>query len=445
MLQQDRERRKPQRIKFTQLAVDRLKPQAESVTYWDTQLSGFGLRISPRDRRTWICMYRVGKKPVMETIGTMIQIPKVDEARKRAGASMGKAHDGVNPVEIRREAQAEEKARAGAAALTFAEVTERFLREHIERNSAPRYAAEVRRIIEHNALPRWGVRPIREIAKHDVNELLDLKAARRERKRKGAKGGAAIEANRTLTLLRTLFRWAVDMDLVAVDPTAGVRRRIKEKARDRALNDDEIRLFWDACDKIGWPFGPLFKTLLLTAQRRDEVGGMRWAELDLDNRAWVIPRQRTKSDRAHVVHLSGLATETIEALPKTGDIVFSSTGATPVSGFSRAKARLDRLMTAQLREESGDPEAGIGEWILHDLRRTATTGMAGLKIAPHVVDKILNHSTGTIRGVAAIYNRHAYLDERQAALEAWGRHVEKVVKPDDAADNVVPMKKQAKA
>jgi integrase len=328
--------------------------------------------------------------------------------------------------------------------LTFGRVTDRFLREHIERNSVPKYAAEVRRIIEHDALPVWQARPIGSITKHDINDLLDLKAARRERKRKGRKDGAAIQANRLLTLLRTLFRWAVDMDLVAADPTAGVRRRIKEKARDRALDDDEIRLFWGACDRLGWPFGPLFKLLLLTAQRRDEVGAMRWAELDLDNRTWTIPRQRAKSDRAHVVHLSGLATETIEALPHIGgdNIVFSSTGATPVSGFSRAKARLDRLMMAQLRQETGDPEAALVDWTLHDLRRTATTCMAGLKIAPHVVDKILNHSTGAIRGVAAIYNRHAYLDERKAALDVWARYIETLVQPG-GADNVVEFEKRA--
>jgi integrase len=423
-------------IKLTQAAADKLKPPAEkAVTYWDNQCPGFGLRISARGRRTWIALYRIGKKQVMETIGTMAVISSVAEARKRAQASMTKARDGIDAVAERREAEKE----AAAAALTFSAAAERFLREHVERNNAPKYAAEVRRILEHDVLPRWCARPIREITKHDVNDLLDAKAERRERARKGFKGGAAVQANRTLTRLRTLFRWAAGMDMITADPTAGVRTRIKEKARDRALDDDEIRLFWGACDKMGWPFGPLFKTLLLTAQRRDEVGGMRWPELDLDKRIWTIPRERAKSDRAHVVHLSTFAMEVIEALPRTGDLVFSATGAVPVSGFSHAKARIDRMMTAHLRDDTGDPEAAIGEWILHDLRRSAATGMAGLNIAPHVVDKILNHSAGTIGGIAAIYNRHAYLAERQAALETWGRHVAALVWPAGDAGNVVEM------
>ena len=421
-------------IKLTQAAADRLSVPAEkAVTYWDNQCPGFGLRVSPRNRRTWLAMYRVAGKSVMQTLGTMAQVPKVDEARARARASMTQARDGVNPVEERREAKRE----AAAKALTFREVAERFLVEHVERNSAPKYAREVRRILDHDVLPLWRDRPAREIAKQDINDLLDAKADSRERKRKGTRDGATVQANRTLTRLRTLFRWAIDMDLIETDPTAGVRQRVKEKARDRALADAEIRAFWTGCDKLGWPFGPLFKLLLLTAQRRDEVGGMRWSELDLEKRIWSIPRERAKSDRAHIVHLPAPAIEIIEAVPRTGDLVFSATGATAVSGYSRAKMRLDKLMTARLREECSDPEAEIAPWILHDLRRTATTGMAGLNIAPHVVDKILNHSAGTIRGVAAVYNRHAYLEERKAALEAWGRHVMNLVRPEVSPSNIV--------
>jgi integrase len=379
----------------------------------------------------------------METLGTMAECPSVAAARDRARASMTRAREGVNPVVERRaqEAVAEQEAtEAAARAITFGEVAERFLHEYIGRNSALRYANEVRRILNHDVLPRWRERPIRDIGRHDVNDLLDAKAESRERRRTGTRDGAAVQANRTLTRLRTLFRWAADMDLIESDPTAGVRHRIKEKPRDRALDDDEIKLFWGAADKLGWPFGPLFKLLLLTAQRRDEVGGMRWSELDLDKAAWTIPRERAKSDRAHVVHLSAPALEIIEALPRTGDLVFSTTGQTPVSGYSRPKTKIDEKMTAQRRKERGDREAEIAPWILHDLRRTATTGMAGLGIAPHVVDKILNHSAGTIRGVAAVYNRHQYLDERKTALDTWARHVTGLVSPK-TPDNVVELRR----
>ena len=423
-------------IKLTQAGAERLKPPADkAVTYWDNQCPGFGLRVSPRNRRTWLAMYRVGGKAVMETLGTMAETPSVADARARARSSMTRAREGVNPVAERRASEQE----AAAEALTFGEVVERFLAEHVERNSAPKYAREVRRILDHDVLPRWGAKPVREIVKHDVNELLNGKAANRERRRKGTRDGATVQANRTLTRLRTLFRWAQAMDLIAVDPTAGVRHRVKERARDRALDECEIRSFWLSCGGLGWPFGPLFKLLLLTAQRREEVGGMRWAELDLEKRIWSIPRERAKSDRANIVHLSAMAVDIIEALPRTGELVFSGTGKTAVSGYSRATARLDRLMAEQHHQDSGDPEAEIEPWILHDLRRTAATGMAEIGIAPHVVDKILNHSAGTIRGVAAIYNRHAYLDERKGALEAWGRRISALVHPEAPQNNVVEL------
>jgi integrase len=231
-----------------------------------------------------------------------------------------------------------------------------------------------------------------------------------------------------------------------------VRKIVKEAARDRALTDDEIRLFWVGCDKLGWPFGPMFKLLLLTAQRRDELGTMEWRELDLAARRWIIPLEKAKNDRAHEVHLSDLAVEIIDELPKISrrrvdgagaepsPYLFTTNGERPVSGFSKAKDRLDKNMVQLLRaefEETGqDPKkAQIEGWIIHDLRRTAATGMARLNIAPHVVDRILNHVSGTIRGVAAVYNRHAYLEDRKAALEAWGHYFECLIRPP--RENVV--------
>ena len=191
-------------------------------------------------------------------------------------------------------------------------------------------------------------------------------------------------------------------------------------------------------ERVGWPFGAIFKLLLLTAQRESEVAGMRWGELNLPERAWIIPRERTKSDRAHVVYLSEIAAEIIEALPRVGDLVFPTRTGKALSSFSRAKDRLDALMLAQLREATGNPDAALAPWIIHDLRRTATTIMARLGIAPHVADKVLNHSGGTIRGVAATYNRFQYLDERKAALEALARFVTGLVRPA-AVTNVVPL------
>jgi integrase len=224
------------------------------------------------------------------------------------------------------------------------------------------------------------------------------------------------------------------------------------------LTEDELRWLWSAADKIDWPFGPITKLLLLTAQRRDEVAGMEWPELDLAKRTWAIPRHKMKNTRAHEVHLSEAAAAVLQSLPRVGDVglVFTTTGETAVSGFSRAKKRLDAEMLKARRRSLRLPEDDAGyrkaiaqpagkslpieipDWTLHDLRRTAATGMARLNFPPHVVDKLLNHVSGTIRGVAAVYNRFEYLEERRNALEAWGRYVGNLASP--AAANVMELR-----
>jgi integrase len=173
--------------------------------------------------------------------------------------------------------------------------------------------------------------------------------------------------------------------------------------------------------------------------RNFEVGGMEWSEVDLDKRIWTLPRNRAKSDHGHEVHLSEAAVEVVRSLPHSSggatrrDFVFTVTGTTAVSGFGNAKRRVDLLMSeAHCRSLGLCQHIEIPAWRLHDLRRTAATGMARLNVAPHVVDKVLNHSGGTIRGVAAVYNRFAYLDERRAALEAWGQYVVGLAKPSRA-------------
>jgi integrase len=214
----------------------------------------------------------------------------------------------------------------------------------------------------------------------------------------------------------------------------------KERARDRALTDDELRWFWSACEAIGWPFGPLAKLLLLTAQRRDEVAGIEWSEINLDKQTWTMPRHKTKNDRTHEVHLSDVAVEVLRSVPRVGNGPVFITNGRPVSGFSYGKNRLDAVMLKVKEDELGGTSEAIPHWILHDLRRTAATGMARLNIPPHVVDKVLNHTSGTIRGVAAVYNRFEYLEERRAALEAWGGYVANPMSPVTA--NVVMLRGQ---
>jgi integrase len=178
------------------------------------------------------------------------------------------------------------------------------------------------------------------------------------------------------------------------------------------LTDDELKSFWRATEQLGFPFGRAFQLMALTGQRRGEVASMRWSQVNIDQAVWTIPAHVAKNGRAHEVPLSPATLEIIEALPRFvgSDFVLTTTGTTPISGFGRAKDRLDFTMESD-------------EWRLHDLRRTAASGMARIGVAPHVIEKVLNHVSGEISGVAAVYNRHGYDAEKREALERWAKHL----------------------
>ena len=270
-----------------------------------------------------------------------------------------------------------------------------------------------------DVLPVWGDRPLAEIRRRDVLKLLERKA-----------NTSPVMANRLLALVRRFFNWAVEVDLLNDNPAAGVKAPHEEKSRERVLRDDELKTVWLAADDMGRPFGPITQLLILTAQRRDEVVAMRWSEINATEKEWAIPGTRTKNENENRVPLCDAALAIIEAQPTIdgSDFVFPASRTptkNPASGLSRAKRRLDAA-------------SGVTGWRYHDLRRTAASGMARAGIAPHVVEKILNHTGGTLGGVAGIYNRFGYDAEKRHALETWAAHVDGVV-TGDKGDNVVSL------
>jgi integrase len=440
-------------LKLIQGAIAKLQPPAEGrVEYWDSLLPGFGIRIAAalqpgRDPlKTWQVMYRVNGRQVREKLGTIRSVPKVEQARDLARARIQKAREGIDPVEERRHEQEAETQRAKREERrqreTLSAAIDRYLIECRGRwrkskmPMRPKYFAETRRSLEVDVKPILGDRPIREIIRVDVRALLDGIVEK----------SSPSQANHVLAYLRAMLTWAVSDQLIDTSPADKLETPAPAVERDRVLDDDEIRLFWHACETIGWSFGPLLQLLLLTATRRGEIAEATRNEFDLAAGIWTLPRERVKNDKEIVTALSPLAREIIGGLPEIGDkgLLFTTTGQTPVSGFGRPMAKLAAAMLAQRQAEliaDGNAkeaaDAALEHFIIHDLRRSAASGMAKLGIAPHVVDRILNHTSGTIRGVARIYNRHAYGDERKAALEAWSGHVESLVRP--VPSNVVPL------
>ena len=409
--------------KLTDLFVERVKPPAQGrVEYFDATFGSLALRVTETGHKSWSLYYRMGGRQHRFTIGAYPAI-KPAQARREASAALERVRQGTDPTEEKRQ----RRLMAAPEADGFATVLQDYL-DRIGRNLGPRSFKEVKRVLEREFLPAWRSRPIGTITRGDINRIVDGISAR----------GADVQANRALAYLRAMFNWTVERGRLPVSPVTGMKPPAREQPRDRVLTDDEVRWLWRACDTRGWPFGPYVKLLLLTAQRRDEGAGIERAELDLEKRTWTIPREKAKNGRVHAVQLSTAALAVLNSIPQIGNrFVFTVSGAAPVAGFSGAKRRVDAAMLAAKREELGADCEPIPHWTLHDLRRTAATGMAQLNIAPHVVDKVLNHVSGTIRGVAAVYNRFEYLEERRAALEAWGRYVENLVSPAPA--NVIAL------
>jgi integrase len=426
--------------KLTQGGVESLNPPAIGrEEHWDSLLPGFGLRVSHTGRKTWMTMYRVGGKQVRETIGTLATIPNVGVARAKARASMEKAAAGLNPVTERREIAAKELRQAEEAAATSAanqrdafenvvdEFMDRFMR-HGKRPHSPRYITEVRRNFDRHVLPRWRGRNIRSITRRDINDLLDAIVDE----------GWPIAANRTLASIRKLFNWSIGRGILETSPVAMIQQPSAEAPRDRALNPEEIRTLWAATEALKYPFGPFFRLLLATGQRRSEVATMRWADLDRKGeKTWTIPAEMTKAKRTHVVPLSPLALNIIEECDREQQLaspyVFSSRAKRPIAGYSKAKQELDEVLAA-----CGD----IPPWRIHDLRRSAATRMAEkMKVTRFVIARVLNHADS---GVTAGYDQHDYLPEKRDALDKWGSYLDNLIRPTPA-DNLVQLRPAGEA
>jgi integrase len=277
----------------------------------------------------------------------------------------------------------------------------------------PSWAHQAERMVRKEIIGPWKGRRLSEIGKPDIHDLLDAIADR----------PAPVLAGKVFKTLRRLCGWAVDRGLIGQSPCEGIKRTSAERSRDRVLSDGELSLVWHACEVLGWPFGPLIQLLILTGARRDEVGSVRWNELDLAAKVWSLPKERSKNKIAHQVPLSPQAAVILERLPRIAgetDLIFTTNGRTAVSGFSRAKARIDRLIANM---NGGEP---LTSWVLHDIRRSVASGLAALGINLPVIERCLNHVSGSFGGIVGVYQRHRFADEMRAAMERWGRHIEQL-------------------
>jgi integrase len=404
-------------MKLTKSTVAKLQvpPGKSELIAFDAELPGFGVRLRAGGKRTWIAQYRLGTKQRRMTLGTLETVDE-GEARRRAKAALAKVHLGLDPQTEKAEARAQ-------AAITLGSVVDRYL-ERAAPRLRPRSLVETRRYLQRDWAPLSEL-PLAKIGRKDVAARLNTLAQE----------GGPIAANRARATLSTLFSWAIGEGLADANPVIGTRSN-EEVRRERVLSDEELGLIWRHA-RDG-DYGAIVRLLILTGQRREEVGGMHWSEIDLDKGLWALESERTKNRKRHDVPLSDLATAIVEGLPRRGerDLLFGLRDG-PFKGWARAKGALDGRLETALRDKRGD-KAVLVPWRLHDIRRTVATRMAELGVLPHVVEAVLNHISGHKAGVAGVYNRASYAGEKRAALTLWAERV-KVL--SGQSSNVVAMKR----
>jgi integrase len=439
------------KLKMTAAAVERVKAsKGERIDYFDDhdrdRVRGLVLRVSgPTDTnlagsRSWAVLYRVKGSAKLRrlTIGDFPTYSLAD-ARGEAEEIIRSARRGKDPADARKAAAqkpdsvaavAEDYIKRRLLKLRSGDHAEGVIRRELLGQSLKRTKdahGKAGKVWVNGKNGRWRDRPISEIGRRDVVELVEAIVDR----------GNSHLARLTFAHTRSFFAWAIERSTYGLEHSPCELVRVSKligrlKPRDRVLNDGDIRQVWAGAGKVAYPFGPFTKMLLLTGQRRNEVAHMRWPETDLKAKLWTIPAERMKGAHPHLVPLSEAAIDLLNSLPRfKGDYVFTTTaGQRPISGFGKGKERVD--------EKAAEEGAALAGWRLHDLRRTVRTRLSELKVPDLVAELVIAHQKP---GLHKVYDQHAYLDEKRDALDAWARRLHLILQSPQ--DNVVSLRAPA--
>lgn len=365
--------------------------------FQDQLVRGLWFRVSPEGTKVWNCVYTRqddGKKQRVK-LGNFPTMT-LEKARTGALKMVTSVAEGEDPSN---------KRRAQKQALTVKQLGEVFIEKHSKREK--KTWAEDERLLKVEVYPNIGDMKAEAIKRRHILDVIEAKA----------EAGFIAQSTQILAVVRKMFNWAVDGDYLQTSPAAGIKPRGKAVKRDRVLSDEEVRQILNALPgaALSAPTKEIFQLLFLTGQRSGEVCGIRRSEVDLDRAIWTIPSKRTKNGQAHVVPLSDAAHSILSAaMERAGEepdaALFSKVGEPIESNAIAHAARLKLQIVAE-------------GWTPHDIRRTFATGVAGLGIAPHVVESVLNHISGFRAGVAGVYNRNQYEPEKRRALDIWAAHL----------------------
>ena len=388
-------------MKLTDRQIKALKPLSTRFEVWEDNGKGFGVRVSPAGRKSFIYMYRFQGNSRRMTLGVY---PEMSLANAHASHATARQllDKGQDPGTVEQDAK-EESRRSPSV--------KRLVEEYIEKHAKPnkRSWKEDERILNKDVVSRWGKRKARDITRRDIIRLLDEIVER----------GASIQANRTLAAIRKMYSFAMGRGVLDASPCVAIPNPSKENRRDRVLSEDEIKTFWSKLDtsKMEKATALSLKFQLITAQRKGEVAGAEWRDFDFKGNWWAIPAEKSKNGFPHRVPLSPLA---IKILTELKEITGKSKWLlpSPRDGQHIAETSVDHAI------RTNTDHFEVSHFTPHDLRRTAASMMTASGIQRLTVSKILNHVES---GVTAVYDRHSYDKEKRQALETWGRKLESIL------------------
>jgi integrase len=380
---------------------------------FDDALPGFGIRFR-NGKASWIFQWSTGSGVTRRTTRMKIGIYPalaLGQAKKIAAELNSKITLGHDP-------SAEKRERIEEAADTFGQLAKDYLASQ-EGRLSPTTILDLRRYLIDYAAPLHRL-PVKKVNLKILAKLLDDFAKGDGINTGRARKGTTV--NRMRSAVSACFQWAMKKGRAESNPVL-LTEQMEEVSRKRFLSDEEIKIVWDSAGDDD--YGSIVRLLILTGQRRDEISELRWNEVKLDLNMISLPPERVKNGQEQDIPMSPVVRSIIAARPRNDGLVFAQT-----TSWSRRKLRLDAAITEKL----GKP---LAPWTLHDLRRTAATGIADIGIQPHVVEAVLNHISGSKRGVAGVYNRSTYSAERKIALKKWAERVLAIV--NDAPANVMPL------
>jgi len=367
-------------MRLTDLSIRKLKsPDHGQKTHFDEALSGFGIRVSQGGSKSFVVMF--GKKRQLKTIGRYPDVKLADARREAKRVQSDLTLISTNKPRL---------------SINFADARKKFLLDCESRNK-PRTVQDYRRLLNRHFKFR---KDIDQLTRQDIMSVIRNLSS------------TPSESQPAHVAIRTMFNWCVRHGFVDHSPVPSISH--KSEPRNRLLSEDELRAVYQRATEYGFPYGPIVQLLILTGQRRGEIAGLRWSWIQDDE--IVFPRGFTKNKREHRIPIGKQTLELLNSLPEGPDLIFPSriSGEKPFNGWGKAK-------------QTFDEEIDVFNYTLHDLRRTYSSSMAKLGVPIHVTEKLLNHVSGTVSGIAAVYNRHTYMEEMRDAVMRFDEHLIELV------------------